>query len=189
MIDQQGFRQLMAGVCAPVTVVTTIVDGVPYGSTVSSLASLSLDPPLVSAAFDRASTLLARIQQAGEFGVNVLSQAQDDLARNFAVAKADKFSGTHWFTDDGLPRLAEAAGWMACELNHAVEGGDHLLLFGLVRSASSRRDLPPLVYAHQTYGTHSRFAAASAPRHRRPDRRLRPLTRPGPRLTRSRPRT
>ena len=70
MIDQQGFRQLMAGVCAPVTVVTTIVDGVPYGATVSSLASLSLDPPLVSVAFDRASNLLARIQQAGEFAVD-----------------------------------------------------------------------------------------------------------------------
>jgi flavin reductase (DIM6/NTAB) family NADH-FMN oxidoreductase RutF len=163
MIDQQGFRQLMAGVCAPVTVVTTIVDGVPYGATVSSLASLSLDPPLVSVAFDRASNLLARIQQAGEFGVNLLSHAQDDLARNFAVTKADKFSGAQWFTDDGLPRLADTAGWMACELNHAVEGGDHLLLFGLVRAASSRRDLPPLVYAHKTYGTHSRFAQRSRP--------------------------
>ena len=106
---------------------------------------------------------LARIKQAGEFGVNVLSHAQDDLARNFAVTKADKFSGADWFTDDGLPRLAGVAGWMACELNHAVEGGDHLLLFGLVRAASSRRDLPPLVYAHKTYGTHSRFAQRPRP--------------------------
>ena len=163
MVDQQGFRQLMAGVCAPVTVVTTSVHGVPYGATVSSLASLSLDPPLVSVAFDRASRLLARIQQAGEFGVNVLSQAQDDLARNFAVSRDDKFSGTPWFTDDGLPRLADTAGWMACELNHAVEGGDHLLLFGLVRAASSRPGLPPLVYAHRTYGTHSRFAQRPRP--------------------------
>jgi flavin reductase (DIM6/NTAB) family NADH-FMN oxidoreductase RutF len=163
MVDQQGFRQLMAGVCAPVTVVTTSVHGVPYGATVSSLASLSLDPPLVSVAFDRASRLLARIQQAGEFGVNVLSQAQDDLARNFAVARGDKFSGAAWFTDDGLPRLADTAGWMACELSRAVEGGDHLLLFGLVRTASSRRDLPPLVYAHRTYGTHSRFAQRPRP--------------------------
>jgi flavin reductase (DIM6/NTAB) family NADH-FMN oxidoreductase RutF len=163
MIDQQGFRQLMAAVCAPVTVVTACVDGVPYGATVSSLTSLSLDPPLVSVAFDRASRLLARIQQAGEFGVNVLSQAQDDLARTFATSRDDKFSEAEWFFDDGLPRLAGAAGWMACDLNHAVEGGDHLLLFGLVRAASSRRDLPPLVYAQRTYGTHSRFAQRPRP--------------------------
>jgi flavin reductase (DIM6/NTAB) family NADH-FMN oxidoreductase RutF len=163
MLDQQGFRQLMAGVCAPVAVVTTVVDGVPYGSTVSSLASLSLDPPLVTVAFDRTSTLLPRIQQAGQFGVNILSQSQDDLAGNFATRKADKFGGTEWFADDGLPRLAGTAGWMACDLNHAVEGGDHLLLFGLVRAASSRHDLPPLVYAHRTYGTHSRFAQRPRP--------------------------
>ncbi len=40
MIEQQEFRDLMSGVCAPVTVVTTTVEGAPYGATVSSFASL-----------------------------------------------------------------------------------------------------------------------------------------------------
>jgi flavin reductase (DIM6/NTAB) family NADH-FMN oxidoreductase RutF len=47
MIDKHGFRQLMAGVCAPVTVVTTTVDGVPYGATVSSLGREDHITPLV----------------------------------------------------------------------------------------------------------------------------------------------
>jgi flavin reductase (DIM6/NTAB) family NADH-FMN oxidoreductase RutF len=158
MIDPQRFRDLMAGVCAPVTVVTTLADGAPFGATVSSFASLSLDPPLVSVAFDRGSTLLRQIQSTGRFGVNILGQAQDDLAVTFARRGADRFGVADWFADDGLPRLADAAGWMVCDLHRCVEAGDHLLLFGLVRSASSCVDRPPLVYAHRTFGTHSRFA-------------------------------
>ena len=158
MIDSQRFRDLMAGVCAPVTVVTTMTDGAPAGTTVSSFASLSLDPPLVSVAFDRGSALLRQIQSARRFGVNILGQAQSELAMTFARPGTDRFAAADWFPDDGLPRLADAAGWMVCDLDRCIEAGDHLLLFGLVRAASSLVDLPPLGYAHRTFGTHSRFA-------------------------------
>jgi flavin reductase (DIM6/NTAB) family NADH-FMN oxidoreductase RutF len=163
MIDQQQFRDLMSGVCAPVTVVTTMVDDTAHGATVSSFASLSLDPPLVSVAFDRGSRLLRQIQAAGRFGVNILGQAQGDLAVLFARHGVDRFAVTTWFEQDGLPRLADAPGWMVCDLHQTVEAGDHLLLFGLVRSASSRPGQPPLVYAHRTFGTHSHFAQRPRP--------------------------
>ena len=39
MIQPRQFRDLMAGVCAPVTIVTTMTNGVPHGATVSSFAS------------------------------------------------------------------------------------------------------------------------------------------------------
>jgi flavin reductase (DIM6/NTAB) family NADH-FMN oxidoreductase RutF len=156
MIEPQQFRDLMAGVCAPVTVVTTMANGVPHGATVSSFASLSLNPPLVSVAFDRGSALLGQIQAAGRFGVNVLGQAQDELAVRFARRGTDRFAGARWFADHALPRLAEAPGWMVCEL-------ERLLLFGLVTAASSRPDQAPLVYAHRTFGTHSRFAERPRP--------------------------
>jgi flavin reductase (DIM6/NTAB) family NADH-FMN oxidoreductase RutF len=163
MIEPQQFRDLMAGVCAPVTVVTTMADDRPHGATVSSFASLSLNPPLVSVAFDRGSALLRQIQAAGRFGVNILGHAQDELAMIFARRGTDRFAAADWFTDHGLPRLTDAAGWMVCDLDRSIEAGDHLMLFGLVRAASSRQDLAPLVYAHRTFGTHSRFAERPRP--------------------------
>lgn len=163
MIDQRRFRDLMAGVCAPVTVVTTTLADNPYGATVSSFASLSLDPPLVSVAFDRGSALLAHIQRADRFGVNLLGHAQDELAMTFARRGVDRFGTAPWYLDDGLPRLVDAAGWIVCDLFQTVEAGDHLLLFGLVRAAS-RTDQAPLVYAHRTFGTHSRFADRPRPK-------------------------
>ena len=44
---EASFRDAMARVPAPVTVITTSADGQPTGTTVSAFASLSIDPPMV----------------------------------------------------------------------------------------------------------------------------------------------
>jgi len=155
-IAAQHFRDLMAGVCAPVTVVTTTDDTIPYGATVSSFASLSAEPPLVTIALDRRSTVLAHIRGAGRFGVNLLGHAQSDLATLFARRGAERFAEAAWHLDHGLPRLAGAAGWIVCSVHNVVAGGDHELIIGHVEAAS-RTELPPLIYAHRTFGTHSHY--------------------------------
>lgn len=161
MLDQH-FRDLMAGVCAPVTVITTADDEGPHGATVSSLASLSLHPPLLSIALDRRSALLARIQRTGRFGVNVLHAGQGEVAAVFAGRNDDRFACTGWGTDHGLPRLDDVTGWAVCELADTVEAGDHLLLVGAVHHAASV-ERAPLVYSHRTFGTHSEFASRARP--------------------------
>jgi flavin reductase (DIM6/NTAB) family NADH-FMN oxidoreductase RutF len=153
----QVFRDLMAAVCAPVTVVTTADGDGPHGSTVSAFASLSLSPPLVTVALDRRSVLLARILATGRLGVNVLGADDDEIALGFARTGADRFADVPWTLAQGLPRLDCAAGWAVCELEQVVPGGDHLLLIGLVVHAETR-PAAPLVYGHRIFGTHSRFA-------------------------------
>lgn len=162
-VAPQVFRDMMAGVCAPVTIVSTVDDdGRPVGATVSSFASLSLDPPLVTVAFDRKSAVLAHILSARRFGINMLGHGQADLAMRFAMRDADRFGAVDWHFDAGMPRLDGAAGWLECELHEAVEGGDHLLLLGHVVGAS-RAELPPLVYAYRTFGTHSHYGERQRP--------------------------
>jgi flavin reductase (DIM6/NTAB) family NADH-FMN oxidoreductase RutF len=156
-VDLGRARELMAGVCTPVTIVTTADAEGPHGATVSSFAGLSLEPPLITVAFNRKSSLLQRVLNAGRFGVNLLGHGQDKLAMLFARRGADRFAGTTWHYDAGLPRIDGAAGWAACNLYNAVDGGDHLLLLGLVTYARHAQ-LPPLVYSHRTFGTHSGHA-------------------------------
>ncbi|MFI5682923.1 flavin reductase family protein [Streptomyces sp. NPDC051636] len=162
VLGEQEFRDLMASVCAPVVIVTATAEGLPHGTTVSSFASLSLRPPMVTVALDRGSGVLSRITTTGRFGVNILSHAQDDLAMLFARRRADRFAGTEWHFDHGLPRLDAAPGWLVCDLTEAVDGGDHLLLLGTVTHARTT-PAPPLVYGFRTFGTHSAYA--SRPRH------------------------
>ncbi|MGI5404815.1 flavin reductase family protein [Streptomyces sp. CA-135486] len=156
-LGEQEFRDLMAGVCAPVTIVTAAQDDIPYGATVSAFASLSLRPPMVTVALDRGSNVLARITATGRFGVNILSRVQGDLALDFARRGTDRFTDVDWRYDHHLPRLADAPGWLVCDVTQAVEGGDHLLLLGTVTHARTR-PAAPLVYGHRTFGTHSAYA-------------------------------
>lgn len=154
MVDEATFRELMTRVCSPVAVVTTLTaDGRPYGTTVSAFMSLSLRPPMVIIALGSESELLAHARAAGRIGVNVLRHDAARTALAFARARADKFGTADWILENGLPRLRQTCGWLACDVASIVPGGDHLLLLSQVISAQMTDD-PPLTYARRTFGTH-----------------------------------
>ncbi|EME66775.1 MULTISPECIES: flavin reductase family protein [Rhodococcus] len=148
------FRDVMASVCTPVTVVTALDGARPHGTTVSAFASLSLDPPMVLVALDRGSDLLTVVRSGGRFGVNVLGHGQDALALTFARKGTDKFDGVDWSLSAGVPRVDAAPGWLACRVADLVDGGDHVVVLGHVEAAA-RVDHPPLTYHQRTFGTHS----------------------------------
>ena len=150
----EDFRAVMAGVATPVSVVTTLTGGRPHGTTVSAFASLSMSPPMVLVSLDRGSQLLARLTGGSVFGVNVLGSDQAGLALAFARKGGDTFTGVEWVDDAGAPRLAGSPGWLACTVTRLVEGGDHVIVLGEVRTAA-RRDVPPLTYHARTFGTHA----------------------------------
>jgi flavin reductase (DIM6/NTAB) family NADH-FMN oxidoreductase RutF len=156
------FRDVMAGVCTPVSVVTAMADGLPHGTTVSAFASLSMSPPMVIVSLDRGSDLLAMIRETRTFGLNVLSSSQAAVALKFArKGGVGKFAGVRWDVEDGVPRLPGASGFLACQVTDFVDGGDHVVLLGLVRSAAATSG-SPLTYHGRVFGTHAALAEASA---------------------------
>ena len=159
---QDDFREVMAGVCTPVSVVTAMAGDAPHGTTVSAFASLSMDPAMVLVSLARSSELLSTIRASGTFGVNVLSSNQSVLARRFArKGGLGKFAGVHWDVEAGVPRLPGAGGFLACDVTDLVEGGDHVVVLGLVRSAATVAE-PPLTYHGRVFGTHAAFEEQSA---------------------------
>lgn len=154
-VNADAFRDAMAAVCTPVTIITTTDGGHPFGSTVSAFASLSVDPPMVLVALDRKSELLSVISSTRRFGVNVLAHHQAALAVNFAAkGGAAKFENVRWAADHELPRLPEAGAFLACAVTEFVDGGDHVVLLGLVRSVTPGEGRP-LTYHGRAFGTHA----------------------------------
>lgn len=152
---QSAFRDVMAGVCTPVSVVTALSDGLPHGTTVSAFASLSMDPPMVLVSLDRGSELLGLIRGSGRFGLNVLGSDQSQMALNFArKGGAGKFAGVSWNLADGVPRIPGAGGFLSCDAADLVDGGDHVLVLGRVRAAETTA-VPPLTYYARSFGTHA----------------------------------
>jgi flavin reductase (DIM6/NTAB) family NADH-FMN oxidoreductase RutF len=157
-VDAHTFRESMARVCAPVTIVTTVApDGTPYGTTVSAFSSLSLDPPMVTVSLGKKSNILAHVRQSRRLSVNVLSSGQRDIAAGFGRSGGDKFSGLHWRMQERLPHLGPVTAWLACDVAELVDGGDHIVVLATVTHAQFS-DRLPLIYARQTFGTHDELA-------------------------------
>jgi len=161
--SRREFLDAMACLPSPVTVVTAVsLGGLPRGTTVSAVTSLSLHPPMVAIALDARSSLLAAIDATGRFAVNVLSIRQVYVARAFASGRADRFAGVPWHEAAGLPRLDGVVGWLVVSLDATVPGGDHRIVIGRVEEAIGL-DGPPLVYAGRRYAAHTPLDVAGDP--------------------------
>lgn len=153
---QDTFKDVMAGVATPVSIVTALAhNGAPCGATVSAFSSLSVSPPMVLVSLDRRSRTLEVIRESGRFGLNVLGADQGGLAMSFAAkGGADKFRGTSWSIEHGLPRVARASAWIASTVADFADGGDHVIVLGRVDAAEAAAGRAPLVYHRRRFGTH-----------------------------------
>jgi flavin reductase (DIM6/NTAB) family NADH-FMN oxidoreductase RutF len=134
---QGRFRDAMARVPAPVTIITTAdADGNPHGTTVSAFASLSVTPPMVVFALDNRGGMRDRIALAGQVGVNILAGDQADIAIRFAQ-RGPRFETTSWRMHDGVPRLDGVAAFLLCDQVELLPGGDHTVVLGTVLGAES----------------------------------------------------
>jgi 3-hydroxy-9,10-secoandrosta-1,3,5(10)-triene-9,17-dione monooxygenase reductase component len=142
------FRRAMAGVPTPVTIVTAPGDEVAAGATANAVASLSLDPPLMLVCLDHRSRTLAAVRGAGRFAVNVLGAEGERHARSFArqTPHDEKWEGVPATDRAGVPVLAEALVWVVCELRDLLDGGDHVIVTGMVEALGTRDGTPLLFY-------------------------------------------
>lgn len=131
-----------------VTVVTALTDAGPAGLTANAVSSLSLDPPLMLACVDRGSRTLRALEQAGRFGINVLSGDAAGVAIAFGskVPTAAKWEGVGWTVDHGTPALDDAIVWIGCELRDVISGGDHVIVTGEVLAVEAREGRPLLFH-------------------------------------------
>jgi flavin reductase (DIM6/NTAB) family NADH-FMN oxidoreductase RutF len=151
-VSPEGFRAALNAYATGVTVVTAVGAGGPSGATANAVTSLSLEPPMMLACLDRGSRTLTSVRAQGRFGVNALAAGQEKLARRFSAKdpELEKWQGVEWSESDGLPRLAGALLWVACELRDLIDGGDHLILTGNVIDAEAR-DGRPLLFHRGAY--------------------------------------
>jgi flavin reductase (DIM6/NTAB) family NADH-FMN oxidoreductase RutF len=146
-VDQARFRDVLGRFATGITVVTAMEDGLPVGFTCQSFTSLSLDPALVALAPAKSSTSWPRIAKAGAFCVNILSEAQEDLCRSFAVSGGDKFAGVDWRRGSaGTPVLGGSLAWIECHLEIIHDAGDHELVVGRVLDLGIGEGGPLLFY-------------------------------------------
>ena len=142
------FRRWPAGV----SVVVAEVDGRRAGLTVSSLASLSLEPRLIGISIALDASLHELLREAGEWAVSLLSGEQAELAQHFArsVPPIALWNGIDVRDDD--PRLLSGAvGWIVASTVDQIRTGDHTFFVGEIRSLEEGSADASLAYVHRGY--------------------------------------
>lgn len=143
-----SLRQVMGSYPTGVTIVSALdSDGEPFGLTVNSFTSLSLDPPLVLVCVGHSSRSHDRLVRGRHFSVNVLASDQGDVALRFAKDPSEgRFDSVAWSPgDSGSPFFEGATASLDCSVHSVLDGGDHSILVGHV-DAVALADRPALIF-------------------------------------------
>jgi len=150
---EHTFREALGRFTTGVAFVTAAPDGKPAGLIVNSLASVSLDPPLVSFCPSRGSLTWSRIRRTGRFGVNVLGSRHERFARRATPAGADRFADLDWeLGRSGVPLLTDALAGLECEIVAEHPAGDHWIVVGRVDELRVAPAADPLVFFAGEFG-------------------------------------
>lgn len=153
-------RRAMRLVASTVAVVTAGHEGDVGGATVTSVTSVSMDPPTLLVCVNRSVRLNTLLQAAGAFRVNYLGRSHEEVARAFGGSSVpDRFRVGRWDLDAApAPELVDALAQISCRLEGAFECGTHTIFVGAVSEVKLNSGAEePLLYCN---GGYARIAAA-----------------------------
>ena len=150
--DPHSFRLACGRFPTGVTVATLRgKDGLPCGITLNSFVSLSLCPPLIMVCIDGRSQILKHLTTAHNIAVNVLSDEQCELSRQFAGPWEARFHNIMWRAGtSGTPVLCGAATVLECSVVEIKQVGDHHMIISLVLHVDIT-DRRPLTFLNGSY--------------------------------------
>jgi flavin reductase (DIM6/NTAB) family NADH-FMN oxidoreductase RutF len=155
-VTSGDFRNAMRQLTGGVSVVTAGRGRDISGMTVTSLSSLSVDPPALIVSVNRESSSWPLVKRYGFFGVNILTSDQIEIAERFTgkggLKGADRFAGARWTTRaSGVPLLVGALAAIDCEVEDIVERHSHAIVIGRVLDVAVSARTAALAYWQGRY--------------------------------------
>ncbi|WP_427132295.1 flavin reductase family protein [Pseudarthrobacter sp. S9] len=161
LVEPVIFREALSRFPSGVTVVVTEDShGGLRGFTASAFTALSQDPPLVLVCLARTADSFPAFLTTSRFAIHIAAQSDKDVVMRFATKGADKFAGDDFQTHrDGLPVLNGGAARLSCTTQAVHDGGDHVILVGLVEDVDLGDD-EALVYHDRKFKTMAEMSKA-----------------------------
>ena len=154
-VSQTEFRQALGHFATGVTVITVARGaGQVHGMTANAFTSVSLDPPLVLVCVARSSRTHPLLLAQRRFGITVLREEQQAVARYFADVSQDHEAPAHLGiryrqTERGTVLLEPCLAQLECLLRTSQDAGDHTLFLAEVESVAVHEARPLLFYRGQ----------------------------------------
>lgn len=163
LVELEAFKEAAAHFASGVTVITTVLGGKLYGTTVSAVSALSECPPMMLTCLNATSSTHDAVLTAGVFAINILAEGQGSVARQFGQKGEDKFEGVAvtYSERDAVPMIDGALASIVCRVVDRPRGGTHTVFFGQAietRSYSGN----PLAYFKGSFGRLERLREQEA---------------------------
>jgi flavin reductase (DIM6/NTAB) family NADH-FMN oxidoreductase RutF len=155
-VSSDDFRGAMRRLAGGVSVITAGRGKDISGMTVTSVSSLSVDPPALIVSINREASSWPLVKRYGFFGVNILTSDQIDIAERFTgkggLKGAARFAGDDWTTRaSGVPLLVGALAAIDCEVEDVVERHSHAIVIGRVLDVAVSERTAALAYWQGRY--------------------------------------
>jgi len=152
----EDFRKAMRNYPQGVAIVACMNEGKPYGMTVSSFISVSMEPPLLLVSLMKGDYIHRLLSHAEHFSVNMLAYNQSELSIRFSQIDniERRFDGVKYSIDvRGVPIIDDCIASIVCRRWKNYDIADHTLIIGKVVKINTLRDANPLVYFRKKYTT------------------------------------
>lgn len=152
------FRQTLSRFATGVSVITSTHAGQAQGVTINSLASVSLDPPLVLFSLKKHSPRYAFFLESKEYAISILSEQQQALSDHFArygtiLETFPRIEG------EALPLFKGALAHLKGTQEAIYEGGDHSIFILRITGLDYDATKKPLLF----YASHYQSMEALSP--------------------------
>lgn len=146
---KQAFRDHPAGV----GVISAQTPDGPVGLTLSSIASVAVDPAALMFSVTRATGSAGGVLHADTFVVHLLDARHAELAHSFAVSGSDRFTAEQgWdLLPTGEPYLPAARAALRCRALHKIEVGPSVVVIAGVLDAHFGNEAAPMIYFNRTF--------------------------------------
>lgn len=156
VVDADEFRGAMRHLAGGVSIITGGRGRDISGMTVTSATSLTVEPPTLIVAINRAASTLPLLRRYGAFGVNVLAGDQREVAERFTGkgghTRAERFAGSSWIAGPaGVPLLKGSLAAIGCEVEEIIERHSHAIVLGHVVSVVASEASSALIYWRGQY--------------------------------------
>lgn len=148
VVSEGEFKAAMRALPAGISAVTTGNGESAAGMLVSSLTSISAEPPLVGFFVHQSASMRDALLHNGFFAANILGEEHEDIMSTFLGTPqgAARFSCGQWQQGHGgAPILADAVTSLECDIVYTQALGTHDMIVGKIRK-TARRDACPVVH-------------------------------------------
>ncbi len=154
-ILSEELRKAMRNWATGIAIVTVEHEGVQHGMTVSSFTSISMEPALVSISLYKTSRTHELLSTAGQFGVTILAESQEEISNRFAGRIADTENRFENLETETLlsnaPFISGGISFFDCRVTQSISLGTNTLFIAEVQDARSLDGKNPLLYFDQKY--------------------------------------